>query len=83
MGISKRTLETLVDLVEIKLGYLEVYDREDSQELAHLKRCRSELKTIISGASQGPAASGLRPSGGAVNAWMAEPSRKNTCLQNI
>ena len=53
MGISKRTLETLVDLVEIKLGCLEGYDREGSRELAHLKRCLGELRTIISGAAQG------------------------------
>ena len=35
MGMSKRTLETLIDLVEIKLSYMEVIDREDARELAN------------------------------------------------
>ena len=43
MGISKRTLETLIDLVEIKLSCMEVYDREDARELANLERCLGEL----------------------------------------
>ena len=52
MGISKRTLETLIDLVEIKLSCMEVYDREDSRELANLERCLGELRTIMSDAAQ-------------------------------
>jgi hypothetical protein len=43
MLISKTTLETLLDLVEIKLSCIEVYDREDSRELAKLEQCRREL----------------------------------------
>ena len=42
MSISKRTLETLIDLVEIKLSCIEVYDREDARELANLERCLGE-----------------------------------------
>jgi hypothetical protein len=53
MGISKRTLETLIDLVEIKRSCLEVYDREDSRELAHLERCLGELRNIINGVARG------------------------------
>ena len=53
MGISKRTLETLIDLVEIKLSCMEVYDRDDSRELAHLERCLGELRNIISYTAQG------------------------------
>lgn len=52
MGISKRTLETLIDLVEIKLSCMEVYDREDARELANLERCLGELRTIITGAAK-------------------------------
>ena len=52
MSISKRTLETLIDLVEIKLSCIEVYDREDARELANLERCHGELKTIMTGAKQ-------------------------------
>ena len=62
MNISKRTLETLIDLVEIKLSCAEVYDRADSHEVAHLKRCRSELETIINGAVQGRVVTIVPPS---------------------
>ncbi len=55
MGISKRTLETLIDLVEIKLSCMEVYDREDARELANLERCLGELRTIMTGAARGSA----------------------------
>ncbi len=55
MGMSKRTLETLIDLVEIKLSYMEVIDREDARELANLERCLGELRNITSDAAQGGA----------------------------
>ena len=47
MSLSKPVIETLVDLVEIKLSCIEVYDREDSRELDSLERCRRELLTLI------------------------------------
>ncbi len=50
MSLSKPVIETLVDLVEIKLGCIEVYDREDSRELDSLERCRRELLALIEGA---------------------------------
>lgn len=62
MGISKRTLETLIDLVEIKLSCMEVYDREDGRELAHLQRCLGELRTIISYTARGGVVSVIPPS---------------------
>lgn len=43
MALTQRALETLVDLVEIKLSCLEVFDREDARELANLQKCREEL----------------------------------------
>ena len=43
MSLSKRTLETLVDLVEIKLSCVEIYDRDDARELQNLEHCRNEL----------------------------------------
>ncbi len=55
MSLSKRALETLVDLVEIKLSCIEVYDREDSRELANLEQCRQELLAISGGAQSAPA----------------------------
>jgi len=44
MPLSRKAIETLVDLIEIKLSCLEVYDREDSRELVNLQQCRDELK---------------------------------------
>lgn len=49
MGMSNRTRETLIDLVEIKLSCMEVIDREDAREFANLERCLGELKTVKSG----------------------------------
>lgn len=43
MSLSKCSIETLIDLIEIKLGCMEVYDREDARELATLENCRREL----------------------------------------
>ncbi len=52
MSLSPRALDTLIDLVEIKLSCFEVYDREDSRELANLEQCRSELQSLMGGDKQ-------------------------------
>lgn len=46
MSISKRSVETLLDLVEVKLSCMEVSDREDARELSALETCRRELLAI-------------------------------------
>ncbi len=46
MTLSKRTVETLIDLVEIKLSCIEIYDRDDARELSNLEQCRSELLSL-------------------------------------
>ena len=43
MSLSKRSIENLLDLVEIKLSAMDVQDRDDARELAHLEACRREL----------------------------------------
>lgn len=43
MSLSRKSIDTLIDLVENKLGCMEVYDRDDSRELGRLERCRQEL----------------------------------------
>jgi hypothetical protein len=48
MSISKRTVETLLDLVEVKLSYMQVSDREDQREMAQLENCRRELRDLMS-----------------------------------
>ncbi|GGF22576.1 hypothetical protein GCM10011611_30820 [Aliidongia dinghuensis] len=42
---SSQTIEALVDLVEIKLSYLDVTDREDRLELKRLQHALVELET--------------------------------------
>ena len=49
MTLSKRTLETLIDLVEIKLSCVEIYDRDDARELSALEQCRGELLALGQG----------------------------------
>jgi len=41
---SPRSIETLIDLVEIKLSCLDVMDREDRDEQKALQRSLDELK---------------------------------------
>lgn len=46
MKFSRRTIETLLDLVEIKLGQIEVTDREDARERRALETAREELLAL-------------------------------------
>lgn len=46
MAISKKSLQTLVDLVEIKLSCLEIMDREDLRERQGLEQCLYELASV-------------------------------------
>ena len=48
-SLSKRTIETLNDLVEIKLSCIQVFDRDDAREMAALERARRELSALLSG----------------------------------
>ena len=54
-GLSRDALETLLDLVEIRLGAVEIYDRDDARELKQLEKTRDQLHTILGIA---PAANG-------------------------
>ncbi len=47
MNLSRKSIETLLDLVEIKLSCFQVHDQEDTRELTVLERCRTELMSII------------------------------------
>jgi hypothetical protein len=51
MALSKQSIETLIDLVEIKISYMDVLDRDDAKELRGLERCRDELKAITATAA--------------------------------
>ena len=43
MSLSRRSIEYLLDLVEIEIGAMQVLDRDDARELANLEACRREL----------------------------------------
>lgn len=45
--LSRRSIEALVDLVEIKLSCLDVFDREDAREKACLENARRELIALM------------------------------------
>jgi hypothetical protein len=55
MALSRGTVETLIDLVEIKLSCVEVYDRDDARELARLEQSRRELLALIGREDNEPA----------------------------
>lgn len=43
MKFSNESMEMLLDLIEVKISTMFVYDKTDSVELNRLKRCRDEL----------------------------------------
>lgn len=43
-SFSSRSIETLIDLVEIKLSCLDIMDREDREEFKALQRSLTELQ---------------------------------------
>jgi hypothetical protein len=45
--LHPRSIEVLLDLVEVKLSYLEVFDREDAREKACLENARRELTAML------------------------------------
>ena len=46
MSMSKKSVETLLDFVEIKLSSMQVLDREDARELPLLESCRRDLLAL-------------------------------------
>lgn len=50
MEFSKKSVELMLDLVEIKLSIMQVNDREDARELQSLRMCREELLQQINSA---------------------------------
>ena len=74
MKFSKRSIETLLDLVEIKLSAMEVSDREDAREFAKLECARDELlglKSALAAQRTHRPASPTQPQGGPAHAALA------------
>lgn len=59
LNFSARTVETLVDLVENKLSYLDITDRDDRAEMKLLKRALVELQGRVTMAPQVAAAAAI------------------------
>lgn len=47
MKFSRKSVEVLIDLVEIKISNLVIQDKDDSKELQQLRQCRDELTRLI------------------------------------
>lgn len=47
VGLSRDSLETLLDLVEIRLSSVEIVDREDAREMKQLQRTRDQLTAAL------------------------------------
>ena len=47
MALTVKLVEELIDLVEIKLSCVEVFDAYDRQSVERLKRCRDELYGLV------------------------------------
>lgn len=52
--MTSKSIETLIDLVEIKLSCLEVWDREDARERKALEIVLNELVTMRAAAKRLP-----------------------------
>jgi hypothetical protein len=53
MELSKKVVEALLDLIEIKLSCIQVLDRDDAREVKLLQQARGELCALA----------GIKPSG--------------------
>ena len=70
MNLSKRSVEMLLDLVEIKLSYMDISDREDARDMEILERCRTELQSLDRAETDSNVAAFVRP--------MRRPGRPRT-----
>lgn len=55
--LMSKSVETLIDLVEIKLSCLEVWDREDAKERKALESALKELVMMRTGNKRAPSPS--------------------------
>lgn len=47
MELSKKSIEALLDLIEIKLSCIQVIDRDDAREVKTLQTARVELYGVL------------------------------------
>lgn len=56
MKFSKKSIDALLDLVEIKLSSMDVQDREDARERATLETARDDLLNLRAALKPAPRA---------------------------
>jgi hypothetical protein len=61
MSLSRRSIHTLLDLVENKMSCMQVFDREDARELAILEHARRELAALAGGERQAKSSAAVVP----------------------
>ena len=47
MSFSPRSIETLIDLVEVRISSIEGIDRNDIRSINRLKKCLGELENYV------------------------------------
>ena len=47
MALSTKSVEDLIDLVEIKLSCIEIFDNQDARTVKSLEQCRRELYELM------------------------------------
>ena len=47
MGLSRKSIELLLDLTDIRIDTFLVQDQDDIRELAKLRKCKKELEQIL------------------------------------
>ncbi|MDH3475871.1 MAG: hypothetical protein OEM59_19500 [Rhodospirillales bacterium] len=60
MALSKRTFETIIDLIENKMSCMEGWDQATSRERAKLEACRRELMDLYKPSAE-PVSAELEP----------------------
>jgi hypothetical protein len=45
--LTSNSIETLIDLVEIKLSCIEIMDRDDARTVKSLEQCRGDLYALL------------------------------------
>ena len=46
MSLSRKSVETMIDLVEIRISCMETIDNNDNRAVKRLEQCRSELYAL-------------------------------------
>ena len=47
MALTKKSIEMLIDLLDVRISSFLIQDSDDSKELTRLKKCKKELEKVI------------------------------------